>query len=64
MLNAYSPEKNKHFFLQSGAKRTKGWEILEIPAKMHDERFELYISFVSDDRCSVADSQYLGAIGI
>jgi hypothetical protein len=62
MLLAYAAEKDMHFFIPSGAKRTKGWDILEIPASMHQEHFELYISFVSDDRLDVADSQYIGSI--
>ncbi|MEJ5961026.1 DUF6266 family protein [Pedobacter immunditicola] len=62
MLLAYTTEKDLHFYVTSGAKRTKGWDILEIPASLHQERFELYVSFVSNDRLDVADSQYIGAI--
>lgn len=62
MLLAYNANKNKHFFVQNGAKRTKGWDILDIPALMRQEQFELYISFVSNDRSEVANSQYIGSI--
>jgi hypothetical protein len=62
MLFAYNAAKNKKFFNPNGAKRTKGWEILEIPANMRNESFEVYISFVSNDRQDVADSQYIARI--
>ncbi|MET3115057.1 hypothetical protein AAKU52_002800 [Pedobacter sp. CG_S7] len=62
MLLAYNASKNKHFFIQNGAKRNRGWDILDIPASMQQEQFELYISFVSNDRSEVANSQYIGSI--
>jgi hypothetical protein len=60
MLLAYCPAYEKHFFNVSGAKRPKGWDVLDIPAELQNEQFELYISFVAHNRLDVADSQYIG----
>ncbi|WEK20349.1 MAG: DUF6266 family protein [Candidatus Pedobacter colombiensis] len=62
MLLAYAPESKTCAFKNSGARRMKGYDILEITPQMHYEPLEVYISFVSDDRKRAANSLYLGRI--
>ncbi|TCC96644.1 DUF6266 family protein [Pedobacter hiemivivus] len=62
MLLAYAPESNTHEFKNTGARRIKGCDILQITPEMRNEPLEVYISFVSDDRKNAADSLYLGRI--
>lgn len=63
MLFAYAPDTNDKIFKCSGAKRLEGEDILNIPPSLRSKRFEVYISFVSDDRDRAADSLYLGSFG-
>lgn len=62
MLLAYAPAVKQYAFISSGARRITGRALLEINPAMHDQVLEVYISFVSDDRQSVADSLYLGQV--
>ena len=62
MLLAYAPARKEHVFISSGARRMEGKAILEIIPGMRNQVLEVYISFVSDDRQSVADSLYLGQV--
>ena len=64
MLLAYCVARREHFSITAGAKRKIGWDILTIPANFQQEQFELYISFIAEDRQDVADSQYLGLLSI
>jgi len=62
MLMAYAPRIKKCCFVKSGARRTDGKEVLKIKTSMKNELLETYISFVSDDRQRVANSQYTGQV--
>lgn len=60
IMLAYAPLSKSHAFKNSGARRMKGYDVLEIRPEMLNEPLEVYISFVSDDRKRAADSLYLG----
>jgi hypothetical protein len=62
MMMAYFPDDNEASFSISGARRSKQSDLLDIHSSYSEKRTELYISFVSDDRGSVATSIYLGRI--
>lgn len=62
MLLAYAPSTKQMVFEASGAKRAQGKEKLILKPGMENEKLELYISFVSNDRTQVANSLYLGSI--
>ena len=62
MLLAYAPETGAAYYLKSGARRQEGAEFLEVYAEHPNQLFETYISFISDDRQMIADSQYTGKI--
>jgi hypothetical protein len=62
MLLAYAPAAKEHVFVNSGARRKDGQDVLKIPATMRNQLLEVYISFVSDDRKRAADSLYLGSV--
>lgn len=64
MLLAYAPGTKEKMFKNSGARRAEGTDILSITDTMRTGILEVYISFVSDDRKRVADSMYLGQIGV
>ena len=58
----YDPKKKKEqsFFSLSGARRTEGTDILELPAYFKNTELHLYISLIADDRKSISDSIYVG----
>jgi len=62
MMMAYFPEENTGIYQTSGARRMTGKDILPLPGSYLDKQMEVYLAFVSDDRLSVSDSQYLGSI--
>jgi hypothetical protein len=62
MMMAYFPEDNYATYIVSGARRSAGRDVLDIHSSYRAKRMEIYISFVSDDRESVATSVYLGRI--
>ncbi|WP_449438666.1 DUF6266 family protein [Pedobacter steynii] len=64
MLLAYAPNSKDMSFNNSGAQRIEGCDILKIPSSMKNEPLEVYMSFVSDDRLSASNSQYLGLITV
>jgi len=59
---AYAPNSKEMSFNNSGAQRIKGCDILKVIPSMRNEPLEVYMSFVSDDRLSASNSQYLGSI--
>lgn len=63
MMLAYSQRLNKSTFIDSGARRERKEDLLVLPPGMLEEQLEVYISFVSNDRLTAADSLYLGTIG-
>lgn len=62
MMMAYFPDEDTGIYQTSGAKRMTGQDVLSLPASYLEKRMEVYLAFVSDDRCAVSDSQYLGRI--
>jgi hypothetical protein len=62
MLMAYFPELSKAAYITAGAKRSAGEDILEIKPSLMNEKMEVYISFISEDRNAVSNSIYLGQI--
>lgn len=64
MLLAYAPNSKEMSFNNSGAQRIEGCDILKVIPSMRNEPLEVYMSFVSDDRLSASNSQYLGLITV
>ena len=62
MLLAYSPETGRSFYTLGGAKRSTGMEILEIYPELQEERFETYISFITEERKHISRSTYTGRV--
>lgn len=62
MIMAYFPELNKATYLTAGTKRGSGEELLEIKSSLINEKMEVYISFISEDRNAVSNSIYVGQI--
>lgn len=62
MMLVHCPALNKSFYSLSGARRTAGLDVLEVPSHFRGNQLEAYISFVSDDRKSISDSVYVGSI--
>ena len=59
MLMAYQVESNQTVCIYSGARRKSGTEILEM-GDPTGVAYQIWISFVSDDRMAISTSQYLG----
>jgi len=62
MLMAYFSELNKATYITAGAKRSSGEDFLEIKPSMINEKMEVYIAFISEERNFVSNSTYLGQI--
>lgn len=62
MIVAYSLENKKAFKILSGAKRMTKSQILEIDKKEIGNELHMWISFIADDRESIAMSTYVGSI--
>jgi hypothetical protein len=62
MLLAFMPEEQTSFYLNSGARRDAGQELLEICSGISGQVFETYIAFISDDRKKISRSVYAGQI--
>ena len=62
MLLAYLPKAKKAVILASGARRTSGQEILELPEFDTATTIETFIAFVSDDRMDASNSVYTGQV--
>jgi len=62
MLMAYFPKSNKAVYVTAGAKRSSGEDLLEIKPALMDEKMEVYLAFISEDRNAVSNSTYLGQI--
>jgi hypothetical protein len=62
MLMAWFPDDSFAIYETAGAKRRSLTETLQIPQSYLEKRMELYISFISNDRQSVAKSIYLGRL--
>jgi hypothetical protein len=61
MLLAYFPEQEKAIYLLAAAKRSQCADTLTVPADLLGAYMEVYISFVAQDRKSIANSSYLGS---
>lgn len=62
MMLAYFPDQEMACSILSGARRSEGLDKMEIPDNLSGQRIEVYISFVADDRKSIANSSYLGRL--
>jgi hypothetical protein len=62
MMMAYFPDENEAIYITSGARRSTMQDTLEIHPSYKQKRMEIYVSFIADDRESVATSVYLGRI--
>jgi hypothetical protein len=62
MLLAFMPEEQTAFYLNSGARRNAGQELLEVCSGISGQVFETYIAFISDDRKKISKSIYAGQI--
>lgn len=69
MMLAYLPDSKRAFYLDSGARRSAGSDILEgyfnpvAQGSNKKDRFvETYMAFISNDREQIADSVYMGQI--
>jgi len=62
MLVAYFPEMLKAVFVTSGARRSVGTDILQLPTFTERTIIETYISFITDERNDVSDSIYAGRL--
>jgi hypothetical protein len=63
MLLIYFPKANTSCYQFSGARRSEGFERLDVPQLNEGETAEVYISFVSDDRKSISNSTHIGSFG-
>ena len=62
MIQLYFPgASDKIIFLKAGAKRAEGKEFLALEKSWHPKA-HVYISFISDNRKRISNSQYLGEL--
>ena len=52
-------DKSDPIYLLSGSLRSEGIQIIDVGLQMLSQPFNLYVSFLAEDRDSVSDSQYL-----
>lgn len=64
MLLVYCPAINKSFFDLSGVKRNAREQFLELPLAFKGHTLQCYLSFITGDRTRIADSVYVGEVGI
>ena len=62
MLVAYDVQAQEALYLLSGARRKMQTETLSIPPHLKGHEFHTWISFISDDRESIAMSTYTGSL--
>lgn len=62
MVIAYNVIAQRAYFKLSGARRSDGMETIEIPAFEKDNELHTWISFIADNRQSIAMSSYTGNI--
>ncbi|WP_425339103.1 DUF6266 family protein [Pedobacter borealis] len=62
LVMAYNVKAQRAYFKLSGARRSDGMETIEIPAFEKDNELYTWISFIADDRPSIAMSSYTGNI--
>lgn len=62
MVLAYSAELGESYYTTSGANRTEGSYILNLPLRFRDKELEVYISIMGIDLKQVSNSVYLGTV--
>lgn len=62
MMMAYLPDQNAAIYEIAGAKRKQLEDIVFMPPSYLQERLELFIAFITNDRTKVSNSMYLGRI--
>lgn len=62
MMMAYMPDENAAAYEIAGAKRKYKEDFLFMPPSYLQQRLELFIAFIKNDRTMVSNSMYLGRI--
>ena len=62
MLLVYNPELNHSHIVLSGARRSEGREVIKIRRLSPALEYHTWISFIADDRQSIANSTYTGIV--
>lgn len=62
MLLVYNVKEQSIYGKLSGARRSDGMDTIELPAAEKGNELHTWISFISDDRQSIAMSSYMGAM--
>ena len=52
-------DRSDPIYLLSGSLRSEGHQIIDVGSQTLSQPFNLYVSFLAEDRDSVSDSQYL-----
>lgn len=55
----FYPKTNSAIYFLSGAERSAGTQVFDIPAYESDGKAEIYLSFFAEDRLSVSDSTWV-----
>lgn len=62
---AYFPEAkngNQAYFILGGARRIAATDRMGVPPALSEQRMEIYISVIAEDRKQVSYSEYLGRL--
>ena len=62
MLLIYNIKDKQINGISSGARRSECREVLKLQAKLPEEEWHAWIAFISDDRESISNSEYLGIV--
>ena len=62
MLLIYNIKDKQIDGISSGARRSECREVLKLQAKLPEEEWHAWIAFISDDRESISNSEYLGIV--
>lgn len=62
IMLAYFPELKETRYVTAGAHRFKGNDTLPLAGIKKGNQFEVYISFITDDRRNISNSVYLGQL--
>ncbi|MCL3781158.1 hypothetical protein EMN47_12280 [Prolixibacteraceae bacterium JC049] len=64
MLLVFNPDKNEAIFITEGALRTAGSQTLTVPDNYSGDEVACFVSFITDDGTSVANSKYVGSVTV
>jgi len=60
MLLIYNKDKDEAIFITDGATRSSGSQTLTVPDNYSGDLLQCFISFISEDGVSIANSKYIG----